>query len=57
MMRTIGVEESRGGLSLTRHGRESRAKTMSGIFLPRVLLFVEREPDADAPGMVYRFLQ
>lgn len=53
-MRILGLEESRGGLSLARHGRESRAETVSGILLPRVFLFVECEPEADTPGMVYR---
>jgi hypothetical protein len=48
--RATGPEESRGSLSLARHGRESRAATMFGVFLPRILLFVEREPEADAPG-------
>jgi hypothetical protein len=48
---TAGPKESRGGLSLARYGRESRAETVFGVFLPRVLLFVERQPEADAPGM------
>ena len=47
-----GPEESRGGLSLARYCRESRTETVFGIFLPRLLLFIEHEPESDAPGTV-----
>lgn len=41
---TTGFEESLVDLL------ESRTETVFGVFLPRVLLSVERKPESDVPG-------